>query len=569
MIQKNELLDGVMRNLYDKGFKFRPFQEETIIRISEKMMSSPDSSMLIDAPTGTGKSIISIVGSALLNSMGYNGYILTSDLGLQTQYENDINRLGFDMPSIRGLDNYDCLVNLQPISLGECKTKGSGKDVPCYSDCPYFSRRDRAAYSKTSLLNYSYWLLQLNYVLEKHGEMSLFDKRNFCFFDEAHKIQDIVQGHFSPRISHRISDAVDDYLMVCSTELSYTTNSTKDIRREIDAICSSSDAGEMIQSMSNLKVLLGEIKRTKDRFINHCGKRWEFGDPVPQHISKAQRNIDRIGDIYCKIEDYLDCLQDEKDLVKITDKKEERSFSFKNLNESGLIKKTLIDKSGFKTFMSATLGNPESYAKFIGLDDWEYVAIDNQFDLEKSPIFFFKGYKLNWANREKNFPKLLEMSDKIVKHHSDDRGIIHSSSFIIAQDIVSQSKESDRMITYTTSSEKADAIERFKSTKNGILVGPSLLEGLSFDDDLSRFQIFFKIPFPNVSDEFMKRLLETYPEKYMAKTANNVIQGTGRSIRSRDDWAITYIIDSCFDQLFDTKHLPKSFIERVKLRRIA
>lgn len=569
MIGSHPALDHVMKELYEKGFRFRPFQEETIVRISEMIVSDPSRSMIIDAPTGTGKSIISIVSSVLLNHLGHTGYILTSDLGLQTQYETDIQRLNFDIPSIRGLDNYDCLINTQPISLGECRTKGSGKDIPCYTDCPYFSRRDRAAYSKTALLNYSYWLLQLNYVMEKHGEMSLFDKRNFCFFDEAHKIQDIVQGHFSPRISHRISEAVDDYLETYTLELSASKPLVDGVRREVNYICEASDPSDIIESMSRLKLQLGEVKKTKEKFIQYCGKRWKFGDPVPLYISKAQRNMDRISDAYCKIEDYLDCLHDKADLVKITDKKDEMSFSFKNLNESGLVKKTLIDKSGFKAFMSATLGNPETYAKFIGLDNWEYVAIDNQFDLEKSPIFFFKGYKLNWANREKNFPKLLEVSDKIVNHHSNERGIIHSSSFALAHDIVERSNASDRMITYTSSSEKESALERFKESTNGILIGPSLLEGLSFDDDLSRFQIFFKVPFPNVSDEFMKRLLETYPEKYMAKTANSIIQGTGRSIRSREDWAITYIIDTCFDQLFDRKHLPKSFIERVKVRRIA
>lgn len=569
MTEKKSQLDLIMEDLYKKGFRFRPFQEETILKIAEKMSTDPTGVLLIDAPTGTGKSIISIVGSLLLNSFGHDGYILTSDLGLQTQYENDIDRLGFNIPSVRGLDNYDCLVNAQPISLGECRTKGSGRDIPCYSDCPYFTRRDSASYSKTSLLNYSYWLLQLNYVLDKQGPIAKFDERDFCFFDEAHKIQDIVQGHFSPRISHRISDTVDDYIRVYSSDVSHIRNLVPDIRREVDNICGSTASSEMIRSMSRLKDILAEVKRTKDGFVQYCGRKWQFGDPVPLHITKAQRNIDRISDVYCKIEDYLDCLQDEKDLVKITDKKEERSFSFKNLNESGLIKKTLLDKSGFKTFMSATLGNPESYARFIGLDKWDYIEIDNQFDLERSPIFFFKGYKLNWANREKNFTKILDVCDKIVDKHEDDRGIIHSSSFLLAQDIVKSSRSSSRMITYLSSSEKEDAIERFKESTNGILVGPSLLEGLSFDDDISRFQVFFKVPFPNVSDEFMKRLLETYPEKYMSKTANNIIQGTGRSIRSKDDWAITYILDSCFDQLFDLKHLPKSFIERVKVRRIA
>jgi Rad3-related DNA helicase len=562
-------LDEIMMLLYDKGFRFRPFQEETIIKIVDAFNGDKDGALLIDAPTGTGKSIISIVGSVLLNSMGKTGYVLTSDLGLQSQYESDIERLGFNIPSIRGLDNYDCLINLQPISLGECRTKGAGKDIPCYMDCPYFSRRDAASFSKTALLNYSYWLLQLNYVLEKQGPLAKFDKRDFCFFDEAHKVQDIVQGHFSPKISHRISDTVDDYLEVYSSEVSSVRNNSKSVRKTVDAICSSTEPKQMIEQLYALKLQLLEIKKTKETFIQYCGNRWEFGNPVPQYISKAQRGIDRISDVYCKVEDYLDCLQEENDLVRITDKKEERSVSFKNLNESALIKKTLLEKSGFKTFMSATLGNPENYAKFIGLEKWDYVRIDNQFDPERSPIFYFKGYKLNWQNKQTNFPMVLDVCDKIANKHIDERGIIHSSSFALSQEIVNSSKVSDRMIPYFSSSEKNDAIERFKESKNGILIGPSLLEGLSFDDDLSRFQIFFKVPFPNVSDEFMKRLLETYPEKYVAKTANNIIQGAGRSIRSKEDWAITYILDSCFDQLFDRKHLPKSFIERIKVRRIA
>jgi ATP-dependent DNA helicase DinG len=562
-------LETCMESLYAKGFKFRPFQEETIIRIARTMIETPERSLLIDAPTGTGKSILSIVGSTLLNSLGHSGYILTSDLGLQTQYENDIERLGFNIPSVRGLDNYDCLINSQPISLGECRTKGSGRDIPCYSDCPYFSRRDNASYAKTALLNYSYWLLQLNYVLEKKGEMAKFDKRDFCFFDEAHRVQDIVQGHFSPRISHRISETVEDYVDVYSSEFSHFKSNTKDIRREIDSICSTSDPKEMIASLSRLKHLLAEVKKTKDPFTQQCGRRWEFGAPVPMHITKAQRNIDRISDTFCKIEDYLDCLRDEKDLVRITEKKDDRSFSFKNLNESALIQKTLIEKSGFRAFMSATLGNPENYAKFIGLENWEYVQIDNQFDLERSPILFLRGYKLNWANKEANFPKVLDVCDRILERHDEERGIIHSSSFALTQEIMSSSRVSDRMISYSNSSEKEEALRLFKESDNGILIGPSLLEGLSFDDDLSRFQVFFKVPFPNVSDEFMKRLLETYPEKYTAKTANNIIQGVGRSIRNRDDWAITYILDTCFDQLFTPKHLPKSFIERVKVRRIA
>lgn len=567
MIELEQRLNDCIKRLHESGFRFRSFQEETILDIVRTMVEHPDVSILIDAPTGTGKSIISMIGSMLLNDMGHSGYILTSDIGLQNQYERDIDRLGLNIPSIKGLDNYDCLVNFQPISLGECRTKGKGKDIPCYPDCPYFSRRDNASYSKTALLNYSYWLLQMNYVMEKQGSSSIFTKRDFCFFDEAHKVQDIVQGHFSPRISHRITDAVDSYISVYESEVAGHRYLTRKVRAEVDAISNATKPSEMISHLYVLMNILSNVKKTKDSFTKYCGSHWGFGDPVPSHISKAQKDIDRISDVHCKIEDYLDCLQDEADLVRITESKSDGIFSFKNLNESGLIKKTLLEKSGFKVFMSATLGKAENYAKFIGLEKWKHIEVDNQFDKEKSPIFFMSGYKLSFKEKAKNFPKVLDMCDKIVSRHQDEKGIIHTSSFSIMDEIISSSSASQRMIGYRTSLEKERALESFKESKNGILIGPSLLEGLSFDDDLSRFQIFFKVPFPNISDEFMKKLLETYPEKYLSKAANSIIQGTGRSIRNRDDWAMTYILDSCFDQMI--KHLPKSFIERIKVRRVA
>jgi Rad3-related DNA helicase len=42
--------------------------------------------------------------------------------------------------------------------------------------------------------------------------------------------------------------------------------------------------------------------------------------------------------------------------------------------------------------------------------------------------------------------------------------------------------------------------------------------------------------------------MERDPAWYAWKTALALVQATGRSVRSEDDWAITVILDSAFEQ---------------------
>lgn len=565
------MLDEMVLPLRSKGFEFRPFQRETILSIADACINRPERPLLIDAPTGTGKSIISMFSSMLLNSIGKRGYILTSDLGLQAQYDRDIASFGFKIPSVSGLDNYECLVNHMPISLGECRTKkGNLHSLPCYSDCAYFSRRDDASSAKTCLLNYSYWLLQLNYVMRDGDSSAPFTERDFCFFDEAHRIQDIVQSHFSPRLGPWLLDTISEFSTSYRREVGKLTNVLPACEEHVRAAIISPDNSAVLKSLSNLAGSLNTIiKESEMTMKNKFTKMWPFGESVPGHVQKMQRQIDRISDVRCKLEDFVLYTENPSHLVRVTDSREEECASFKNINESALIRKTLLEKSRFKVFMSATLGRAEHYARSMGIDDYEYINIDNQFDHSRSPIIYVRGYKMNYAQKQKNLPRVVELCDAILEKHKEEKGIIHSASFALTQDIARMSKHSKRLITYASSSEKSHALSRFADSDNGVLIGPSLLEGLSFDDDASRFQVVFKVPFPNVSDEFMKRLLEMYPERYMMKTANSIVQGIGRSVRSKDDWAVTYVLDECFDSIVNGGYLPEAILNRMKIRRVA
>jgi Rad3-related DNA helicase len=53
------------------------------------------------------------------------------------------------------------------------------------------------------------------------------------------------------------------------------------------------------------------------------------------------------------------------------------------------------------------------------------------------------------------------------------------------------------------------------------------------------------------------------PEWYDWKTTVQFLQGVGRSVRSKDDWAVTYVLDACFKSLIGK--IPPSVKERIKM----
>ena len=102
------------------------------------------------------------------------GYMITSDLSLQDQYESDFYRLGLHWPSVKGVDNYECSVNGLPFSLGDCRLKAMSYEqaskLECYGNCQYLQNRERAINHRVTLLNYAFWLLQRNYVEDQRAE---------------------------------------------------------------------------------------------------------------------------------------------------------------------------------------------------------------------------------------------------------------------------------------------------------------------------------------------------------------------------------------------------------------
>ena len=380
----DQIIDQALQdNRFGKDFQFRPYQRETITAIVNQYIEDPESTIIIDAPTGTGKSIIAMWSSYILKELGNQGYIVTSDKTLQEQYEYDFSQYKTGWPSIQGIDNYNCEVNGLPFSLGECKMRGysygQAERLPCARMCDYLNTRKKAIDAPVTLVNYSFWLIQQNYVnykmalreMAKEGRTQMvsdltpnqysetldaydnffpFKKRDFCFFDEAHKIDEIVQQHFSPslkKFSLLKIGTLTDFMM------------QQGVR--VPAV-----------SKSFISDLMNEILRAKYKFGI------DVNSSLPKKWQRAFSQLDYLKDVHCKIEDYLEIIETTGiESMLFSQNVQEGEIKLMCLSEAHLIKKHLHQRSGFKVFMSATIGEPKTYMKVMGIDNAKFIRLSN------------------------------------------------------------------------------------------------------------------------------------------------------------------------------------------------
>jgi ATP-dependent DNA helicase DinG len=154
---------------------------------------------------------------------------------------------------------------------------------------------------------------------------------------------------------------------------------------------------------------------------------------------------------------------------------------------------------------------------------------------------------------------------QILSMHPDQRGLVHVSSYLQAKEIV-QRCDSPRLITHSNSPEHAAAIERLFSSPGTVLVSPSSREGLDLFGDRSQFQVVLKLPYASLGDRRVKQRMEDDPGWYGLFTAQQLVQSLGRSVRSMNDRATSYILDATWPRFLqeNRRFLPAYFLNALR-----
>jgi ATP-dependent DNA helicase DinG len=237
--------------------------------------------------------------------------------------------------------------------------------------------------------------------------------------------------------------------------------------------------------------------------------------------------------------------------------------------------KHLFDKCSKVLIMSATILNPKAFCRSVGLiyDEVRFIRIRSDFPIENRPIYPMNIAYLNFNNLQLPDIKssITKTIDNIMTIHKKNKGIVHTTSYEQLNFIKEKiSQENARRLLVTDPEIQRDEIiqEHINSIKPTVLISPSLHTGLDLKGELSRFQIITKIPYPNKNDRWINAKRKLDEDWYYWQTALKLVQASGRSIRSKEDWARTYILDSAFGYFVykNRNILPDWFMQAVKGR---
>jgi len=217
--------------------------------------------------------------------------------------------------------------------------------------------------------------------------------------------------------------------------------------------------------------------------------------------------------------------------------------------------------------MSGTILDKNLFCQLNGLDVSKavYYSIPSPFAKKNRPIYYMPIGKMSFKSKEETFKKYIPYINKLLDKYKEQKGIIHTNSFELANWIQSSIKN-PRLIFHDSSNKDEMLRLHMESEEPTVIVSPSMDTGVSFDNDSARFQIIAKIPYPSLASQKNKLRQKNNPDWYSWKTVSGLIQMTGRPVRSEMDYADTIIIDGGFGDVIkhSSQFLPDWIQEAIK-----
>jgi Rad3-related DNA helicase len=232
-----------------------------------------------------------------------------------------------------------------------------------------------------------------------------------------------------------------------------------------------------------------------------------------------------------------------------------RKFSFKPIMIDKYTNYSLFSRANKFLLMSATILGAERFCENIGIkqdEGVEFLSLPSTFPKDIRPIFYFNSGRMGQDNIHKTLPNMVKDIEKIMDKHKTNKGVIFCHTYRIGDYIKEHmnGKNGERLLFHTSKNRQAILDYHLESEEPTVLLTPSLSEGIDLKDDLSRFQILCKLPFPYLGDERVQKKMKKFEWWYSYKTVKSIVQSLGRSIRSEDDWANSYILDGDWELFY-------------------
>lgn len=558
--------------------EFRPGQMDNILQIAEALTTSEKENYIFEAPTGTGKSVIAYTAGKVIDrkmetirhtrgNLAITSpriIICTSTKQLQNQYIKTFQPFGAEY--LWSARNYEC--TYYPPEDGVYYGSGAclRKNCSDYSTCAYVVQKKKFMKAEVGICNYHYMLSTCEF------------NPNIFIMDEAHNLPGILCDIASIKLSefsfNRMAKLINSVATQFTIEASDFIDPLRVLLKDDPIKIEKETLRPYCEStLKDFKEYKADLEKELEVFNDERDDLVEQGSAVPYQLDKTIARISEVLDSFHNFnERFENYLESEVQWVVSDVDRNKLSIVIKPLEVvEGM--KQLEARCNRMVFMSATICGPVQYAKELGLETEksQYNQTKCPFPVENRRIFTTNVGSLNYKNKHEMLPLFIHKIDYLIDYMTQGwknpmNGIVHSVSYQNAEIIQQRSKHKEK-IFIPKGQDMMNLNEIISSHKGGlVIVSPSILEGVDLVDDLSRFQIFLKVPYGDLKDRWIKTKLDLDEKWYARETVVKMVQGCGRSIRSAEDWAWTFILDSNFGRLsyFNRELFPEWFMEAIQ-----
>jgi Rad3-related DNA helicase len=503
--------------------EFRTHQEDTLCKIVDAFERVPV--VIVRAPCGSGKSPIALAIARFYRK----AYIATVEKSLQDQIYKDFSA---HLALLKGKNNYTCAKfrddDGRKISCGEApcglnlpSKKDISKECEGEGICPYITARSEAIKcAPLTLMNYSNMLL---------FSLQGIPTREIAIYDEA----------------HRLVEQLDKF-----AEIPFTPKVFQPAKRLLSA-----DEENLIENgfpdMAAVETFCKDLIPRMEKLL----KRGPIGDKEEMEFVKLQSQVDKMNSL----------LQHIYEELPFVIKKEARGSIIAPLFVYHVA--PIAFRPGKRTLlMSATIPDAKKLASSLGITEYEFIDVPSTFPPENNPIIYIPVGSMSYTKQEATMPLMVKYIDAILTKHKNDKGIIQTYNYAIAEKLKKALGSNPRYLFHIRDSDKNHLLlEHFESKEPTVLIGPGFKEGVDLKDDLARFSIIAKMPCADMKDPIIATRKERDPESYDILTLTTLFQMLGRVIRSNKDHAVQYILDTYFIFLYRKyKHMfPKEYRDAI------
>lgn len=552
-----EEIEGVVDSIFP-NFAYRPNQKTAILDILESFFIKGKKYVITSVSTGGGKSIIANHVAKVYNYItNRHTLTLTNTISLQNQYLRDFP----EMRKLMGANNYDCSVDYAVPIPPSLKHHDSCKYSKDSCKCEYGRAKAEYNLSQFKLLNYAFYTTGID----------TYNTNGLVVCDEAHNFEEQILNMLSMEL---------DLLQLQELCLSYTPNHL-DLQSRIQFDLGSINVMtyDLIKTLANfigicVADINAEIKQVEESLEASIHDPDKLLKVLESRVNPLKKAIERLNfwGLRLSIAAKSTNLADDYSISFEENAKNENGelrspfFAIKPVFIPSMVKDFIFGVPDKFLFLSATAERIKQ-SLLLSDEETDVYTYPYNFPLENRPTYAITNLgKLNLDTFESTYPVYCNVTDNIISQYPEDTNvIIHSVSYKNAEMYRESSKFKDRILI-PTAEQVRDLVSLLKP--GTIVVSPSITEGVDLGNGLARVQIFIKCPYPYLGDKWIDKKKNLDRTWYSYATLLDIIQGSGRGIRSHTDFSDTFILDPSFKRLLQTNSaeglVPEWFERAVK-----